>query len=198
MIAGVIGGIFPDFDFIYHIFIDSDRTPHHQYLTHLPLFWAGVWAVLFLIGVWKRDRRFMAVVTTFCASAMLHLVFDTLTGVVYWFKPLSSLGVNVFKVADVHVWWVRNYVDHWTFLFEIAIIVTAMIVFLRVKESVAMVAGLLRQNVPLRQLLVRITICVFGAGLIILVGSLEFNIDNKLFHKAVKLKHKVARSVPAL
>lgn len=198
MIAGVIGGICPDFDFIYHIFIDSDRTPHHQYITHLPLFWSGVWVLCLLIGQWRRDRRFTAVATIFCASAMLHLVFDTLTGTVYWFKPLCLAGVNVFKVADVHIWWVQNYVNHWTFLIEIAITVTAMIVFLRVKESVALVADLFRRNEKLRLLSLRIIICTLGIGLIVLVGSMQFNIDNKAFHKVLNLKHKVEKKVPAL
>jgi hypothetical protein len=198
MVAGVVGAICPDFDFIYHIFIDSDRTSHHKYITHLPLFWMGLWGVLFAIGQWRKDRSFCAVVTTFCASAVLHLAFDTLTGKVYWFAPISRAGLNIFKVADVNVWWVKNYVYHWTFLIEVAITTVAMVVFLRVRESAALIADLFRRHEKLRRLSWRIALCALGVGLIALVGSMRFSIDNKIFHKTLNLKHRVERKVPSL
>jgi inner membrane protein len=198
MVAGVMGGICPDFDFIYHIFIDSDRTPHHEYFTHLPLFWAALWTVSAFLGRVKFGRRFTAVASLFCASALLHLVFDTLTGTVYWLRPFYRPGLNVFEVADVHVWWVQNYINHWTFLIEIGIIITAMAVFLRIRESVALVVDLFRNHPKLRVLIVRIVICIVGLGIIGVVGSMQFNIDNTVFDKTLNLKHKVERRMPSL
>jgi hypothetical protein len=151
-----------------------------------------------VIGTWRHDRRFLAVTTVFCASAMLHLVFDTLTGKVYWFLPLSTAGVNVFKVADVHVWWVKNYLYHWTFLFEIVIAGAAMVIFLRVKETAALVADLFRRDAKLRHATLRVVVCLLGIGLIALAGAMRFSIDNKVFHKAINLKHRVEKKVPAL
>jgi hypothetical protein len=193
MAGGIIGGIMPDFDFIYHIFIDSDRTPHHSYITHMPLFWLGVLGVLFLVGKRMRNRNFIAVSTTLCCSALLHLVFDTLTGVVYWLYPFSKKGFNVFAVADVHVWWVHNYTNHWTFLIEIVIILTAMIMFLRVKETTAYVIDHFRQHEKLRAVTLRVGICAAGLIIIVLVGAWQFNIDNRIFRKVIELKNHVVR-----
>ena len=193
MITGILGGILPDFDFIYHIFIDSARTSHHSYWTHLPIFWLAVWVVLFAIGQWRRNRRFIAVSTTLCASAMLHLIFDTLTGTIYWLYPFSRAGVNMFKVADVHIWWVHNYTCHWTFLIEIAIIATAMIVFLRVKETAADMVDLFRRHEKLRAISMRLGVCALGIGIVVLVGSMRFSIDNRIVHKVKQLKRYVVR-----
>jgi hypothetical protein len=193
MFAGILGGIFPDFDFIYHIFIDSDRTPHHSYLTHLPMFWLSLWLMLFALGQWLKDRRFFALTTTFCLCAMLHLVLDTLTGVIYWFAPFNRMGLNVFTVADVHVWWVRNYTDHWTFLIEIFIVGVAMILFLRVKETIGYLVELFRRNKKLRMLSLRLAVCALGVGAVLAVGSMKFSLDNRLVHKAKQLKEFIVR-----
>ncbi|MBN1578751.1 MAG: metal-dependent hydrolase [Chitinispirillaceae bacterium] len=193
MCAGILGGIFPDFDFIYHIFIDSDHTSHHSYLTHLPMFWLSVWLILFAIGRMRKDRRFVAVATTFCASVMLHLVFDTITGKIYWLYPFVRTGVNVFKVADVHIWWVHNYTHHWTFLIEIVIIAAAMIIFLRVKETIGVIAEPLRRNRKLRLVSLRLTVCALGVSVVMIVGSMRFSIDNRIVHKVKQLKQYIVR-----
>ena len=191
MTAAVLGGIFPDFDFFYHIVIDSSQTPHHSYFTHMPVFWLATWFMLTGMGMILRNRAFIAVTTAFCLSALLHLALDTLTGVIYWFYPLSARGVNVFKVADVHRWWVENYTHHWTFIIEIIITTTAMAVFLRVRETFADIADLFRRHKNLRALSLRLAACALGIAVIALVGSLKFSIDNRAIAKAAKLKRAV-------
>jgi hypothetical protein len=193
MFAGIIGGIFPDFDFIYHIFLDSDRTPHHHYITHLPVSWLALLALLIFVGKLIKNRHFVAVSTVFCLSGLLHLVLDTLTGEVYWFAPFFHKGLNVFSVADVHVWWVRNYTDHWTFLFEIFISLAAMIVFLRVKETGADIFRIFRTTPKLRALSLRLAVCVLGLAAIYVVGNYEFNLNGHIVHKAKQLKHYIVR-----
>lgn len=191
MAAGIIGGIAPDFDFIYHLFIDSARTSHHAYLTHMPVFWIAVWGILAITARARKSRIGMAIATIFCASALLHLTLDTLTGVIYWFYPLSHKGVNVFKVADVHFWWVENFTHHWTFFFEIAIVTAAMIVFMRLRETAGEIVRLFRQHGTLRAITARLTVCVFGIVVIALVGSMKFSIDNRAVEKVIRLKHQV-------
>ena len=191
--AGMFGGILPDFDFIYHIFIDSARTPHHSYFTHLPLFWAALLGVALLASRIERFRRIAPVAVLLCASALLHLVCDTLTGTVYWLAPFNATGFNVFKVADVNIWWVNNYMYHWTFLIEIGIVTTAGLVFLRVGETSRYIVDLFRRHEKLRHISIRIGVCTAGLLLIVLVGSLQFNIDNKIIHKVKELKHRVVR-----
>jgi inner membrane protein len=191
--AGILGGIFPDFDLGYQFLFDPLVDSHHSYFTHLPVFWLAAWCILFGIGTGLKNRSFMALSTIFCLSAGLHLVFDTLTGVIYWFYPISGKGINMFKVADVHVWWVHNYMYHWTFLFEIGIVMVAMTVFLRVRESARVVVHLFRRQENLRALIFRLGICIFGLAVIAIVGSMKFTIDNKAVAKIIKIKHQVAR-----
>jgi inner membrane protein len=191
--AGILGGIFPDLDLIYQFFFDPFVDSHHSYVTHLPVFWLAAWCVLFCIGTGLRNRSFIALSTIFCLSAGLHLALDTLTGVIYWFYPISGKGLNLFKVADVHVWWVHNYMYHWTFLFEIGIVTVAMTVFLRVKESARVIVHLFRRQEKLRSLAIRLGVCVLGIAVIAIVGSLKFTIDNKAVAKIIKMKHYVAR-----
>lgn len=191
--AGILGGIFPDFDLIYQFLFDPLVDSHHAYATHLPVFWLAAWCILFGIGSGLKNRSFIVLSTIFCLSAGLHLVLDTLTGVIYWFYPISGKGINVFKVADVHVWWVHNYMYHWTFLFEIGIVTIAMAIFLRVKESARVVMHLFRHQEKLRSLTFRLGVCVFGLAVIVIVGSMKFTIDNKAVAKIIKMKHYVAR-----
>jgi hypothetical protein len=193
MAAGIVGSIAPDFDFIYHLFIDSARTSHHSYITHMPVCWLGAWLCLAGIGLLQKNRLFIACATTFCLCAGLHLALDTLTGVIYWFYPLSAAGINMFKVADVHVWWVSNFTHHWTFLFEVAWVAAAMIVFLRVRETVADVVQLYRGNERVRALTLRLGLCALGVAVIILTGSMKFSIDNRAADKVLKLKHYMVR-----
>ncbi len=195
MIGGIIGGILPDFDFIYHIFIDSDRTSHHGYWTHMPFFWLAVWLMCFAAGRLSKNGTFTAIISVTCLSALLHLVCDTLTGVIYWFYPFSDRGVNVFRVADMHVWWVRNYIHHWTFLVEIGITAAAMIVFLRIREVVTELTLLFRRNEKIRSLVLRLAICGAGIAVIVFVGSMRFDIDNRFVKKIRQLKHHIVQMV---
>jgi inner membrane protein len=190
--AAIIGGIAPDLDFIYHIFIDSARTPHHSYFTHMPFFWAGLWIVLYVIGKVRRDSSFRTIAAAFCLGAILHLLLDTFTGVIYWFYPFWGKGVNFFAVADVHVWWVENFTRHWTFTFEIAIIAAAMAVYLGPKKTLDDLALLFRHE-KLRSLFLRCTVCAIGLAVVVLVGSMQFNVQSHALELVIKLKHHVER-----
>lgn len=195
MFAGILGSILPDFDLIYYSFFDSSKTAHHGYITHMPVFWLSIWCLCMLIGKIIHDRRTYALGTTLCMNAVVHLVLDTLTGVICWLYPFSIEGVNIFKVANIHIWWVQNYLYHWTFLIEIAITLAAMAVFLRVKETLLDLVNLFGNNRKLRLISFRLGLCVFGLSVIALVVSLRFTIDNRLMHKMIQIKHAVVRMV---
>jgi inner membrane protein len=192
--AGILGGIFPDFDFIYHVFVDSSRTPHHSYFTHMPIFWAGTWLLLFAIGKLRRNGQFVAIATSFCAAAMLHVFLDTLTGEIYWLYPFSHKGYNFFTIADVHVWWVENFTHHWTFSLEILIVAVAALVFLRVPQTVAEILALWRNPGP-RSLMIRLGACMAAFAVVVLVGSLQFNVKSHAIEMVIKIKHHVARMI---
>lgn len=195
LIAGISGAILPDIDFIYHIFIDSDRTPHHSYWTHMPFFWLMIWGILFLIGRWRKQPLFIAAASMLCLNALFHLVLDTLTGVIYWLYPLSHHGFNIFKVPGTRIWWVHQFMNHWTFLIEIVIISAAMFIYIKPREAFRELKNVFTQHPRLQMLSFRTVVCLFGVASIILVGSMRFSIDNKLFAKALKFKQLVVQTL---
>jgi inner membrane protein len=195
MVTGVAGAIIPDIDFFYHFFFDADRTPHHDYITHLPLFWAILWGVLYVIGRLRRSKTFIALSTAFCANVLLHLVFDTITGSIRWLYPVRTNGMNLFVVADVHVWWVQNYLYHWTFLLEVAITAMAMVVFLRVKETFSALTTFYRRHRMLQAAMIRIGVCTFGVGMVLFVGTLRFRSDSRIVHRVRQIRQAVVRMV---
>jgi inner membrane protein len=194
MLAGLVGAILPDLDFIYHIFVDSDKTPHHSYWTHMPVFWLAIWLMLVLVGRWKNRWFFTASTSVLCVNALIHLVLDTITGVIYWFYPLSEKGINIFKVSNTHIWWVHNFTGHWTFLIEIAIIAIALIIFMRVGETWNYIVHLYRESEKLRIVTVRLGVMALGVLAVVTVGSLKFSIDNRIIKKVFRLKQYVSQA----
>lgn len=193
MFAGLIGAILPDVDFIYHLFFDPNKTPHHSYITHMPILWISLTVLSIVTGKLFKNSNFTIVSVTACLSALLHLVCDTITGVIYWLYPLNNKAFNVFSVSDIHIWWVQNYLSHWTFLIEIAIVFLAMVIFLRVKETAAYLMFLFRRSVRLRGILMRMTVCFTAIVIILLVGLVRFDIDKKILKK-LSVKAKVIKT----
>lgn len=194
MFAGLIGAILPDVDFIYHLFFDPNRTPHHSYITHMPILWISLTVLSIFIGKIFKIPNFTIVSVTACLSALLHLVCDTITGVIYWLYPLSSKDFNVFSVSDVHIWWVQNYLSHWTFLIEIAIVFFALVIFLRVRETAAYLMSIFRRSGRFRGIVMRLTVCFTAIVIIVLVGSLRFDIDNRILNKLSAVKIRIIKT----
>ncbi|HEX3020718.1 MAG TPA: metal-dependent hydrolase [Chitinispirillaceae bacterium] len=193
MFAGIIGAILPDFDFFYHFFMDPNKISHHSYISHMPVFWFSLMCILILTGNILKNNKISTISVILCSSAMLHLVCDTITGKIYWLYPLSSRGFNLFAVSDIHIWWVHNYMYHWTFLIEIAIVACAMVIFLRVKETASDIIEIYKINRKFRAIMLRVGVCTIGLVVIVVVGSLRFNVDKKIYRKAIELKHRVEK-----
>jgi hypothetical protein len=90
---------------------------------------------------------------------------------------------------------VKNYICHWTFLIEIIIVFSALAVFLRVKETVVYLTHLLVKNRKLRFIFFRLCVCVLSLSVIAVVISFRFNVDKRLVHKMIQIKHAVVRWV---
>lgn len=198
ILSGIIGGIMPDFDFVYHIFIDSDRTPHHSYITHMPFFWICMMSLLLIAGKLLKKPCLSAVSITVCGAALLHLICDTVTGEIYWLYPFSMHPFNVFAVHGTYIWWVHNYMYHWTFLIEITIVTIAMVVFLRVPETIHHLLIVIQKDKIMQAIFVRLGVCAIGITLIMLIGSIKFDFDNRVFQKIIMLKHYISRNVSVI
>ena len=128
---GIIGSVLPDFDVLYFYLIDNRQHLHHGYWTHIPFFWCAIFSLIFLFS-FAFQRIPLRVCTLACGmNVFLHLFLDTIVGKIRWLYPLSARDIVFFHVPSVHDWWVWNFVFHWTFLFEIALMLIAVYIMLR-------------------------------------------------------------------
>ncbi len=128
MVAGLVGSVCPDFDMLYFHFIDNGRHHHHDYWTHIPLFWFGV--LLLLAGVCKwLSPKHLPLIIVFGVNVIAHLITDTLVGDIKWLYPFNDAYYAFFTVpARYQPWWL-NFILHWTFLLELSILLTAICFF---------------------------------------------------------------------
>lgn len=123
--VGLIVSIFPDIDLIYFYFVDHRQTLHHEYWTHLPVFWLIMLIVAATIGLVIRNRKYFVITTIFFANIFLHLILDTFVGGIAWLYPFNSKSFALTTVPATQDFWVWSFVFHWSFILELAIVLTA-------------------------------------------------------------------------
>ncbi len=119
---GLLASVLPDIDLLYFYLIDNRQTLHHEYWTHVPAFWVAV--MLFIAGYFRLARVPIprAAFAVFFANIFLHMSLDTLAGGILWLYPWDLTSFALVEVPARYGWWVWNFVLHWSFLFEIAIV----------------------------------------------------------------------------
>lgn len=143
MIAGIIASVFPDIDLVYFYIVDHQKFLHHGYWTHIPLFWFTIFCLWFLIAIALRKNNFLEIELIVSSNVMLHLLLDTIVGKIRWLSPFSHRDIFFVEVPSRYDLWVLNFVVHWTFLLEIAIVLCGICLFLsnlRKKMTVSSVA----------------------------------------------------------
>ena len=125
LLLGLLASILPDFDLLYFYLVDKRQHLHHGYWTHLPVFWVVVFIPLFCYAVATKRRYFSLFLFIVFANVIGHLLLDTIVGKIRWLYPWSDADFVLFYVPVRHGWWVWNFVLHWTFLFELAVVVMA-------------------------------------------------------------------------
>ncbi len=125
MSAALIGSLAPDLDLIYFYTIDACRHHHHSYWTHYPVVWLGLMLLSWGIGKIPAMRSIGSWSLIFSLSALIHLLLDCVVGDVPLLAPWSMDFYALSTVpAVVQPWWL-NFLIHWSFLLELAIIFTA-------------------------------------------------------------------------
>lgn len=127
--AGMVGAVFPDIDMLWFYFVDDRGHHHHWYLTHRPAVWLGLLLLCGLLTYLSRTRH-VAIGISFCIGALIHIVFDSIAGQVYWLWPLSDATVTLVVVPPTHSHYILSFLAHWIFKVEIAVTILAAIVFL--------------------------------------------------------------------
>ncbi|WP_265596386.1 hypothetical protein [Verrucomicrobium sp. BvORR106] len=83
-----------------------------------------------LLALLLRSRALALAASSFVGGVFLHLLLDTPFAGIRWLYPLSDHSYYLVTVPATRSWWVWSFVFHWTFLFEIAICIAALVVFI--------------------------------------------------------------------
>ncbi len=135
LFLGLLASILPDIDLLYFYFIDKRKHLHHGYWIHVPFYWLIISIITILIFWLFKKRNYIFASIIFFANIFLHLFLDTIVGKIDWLYPFSEKPIYFFEVPNVYNFWIYNFVFHWTFLFEIAVIIWAIIIFVKTKKS---------------------------------------------------------------
>ena len=124
--AGVVGALAPDFDMLYFHLVDQRQHHHHTYVTHFPVIW-----FLLLLGsaMWfkfAKVKNTAALAAIFSLNGFLHMFFDTIVGDIWWFAPFVDRPFAFFTVPALYKPWWLNFLLHWSFAVEIAILAFAI------------------------------------------------------------------------
>lgn len=125
IIAGVLGAMAPDLDMLYFHLIDQRQHHHHSYWSHFPLVWGAILLFSLLFLSVAKDKRRPLLVSIFALNGFVHLLLDSLVGDVWWLAPFVNQPFALFTVPTHYSPWWLNFVLHWSFLVELALVVTA-------------------------------------------------------------------------
>ena len=123
---GLVASVLPDIDLLWFYLVSDRREVHHAYWPHLPVAWVtlGIVAALALL-VGRASRVAWLALGTMMANVALHLVLDSVAGGVRWGWPWSDHELRLATVtARYRPWWV-NFLVHWTFALELALVAAA-------------------------------------------------------------------------
>ena len=137
--AAVAGALAPDLDML--LFLADPTIHHHAWPTHWPVVWLGLAAAAAPGLARARSRTPAALVLVFAASGFLHLVLDTVAGDVRWLAPISDRAWSLVRVTRRFEPWWLNFVLHWTFAVELALVALAGGVWLRRRRSAQKTTG---------------------------------------------------------
>lgn len=170
IIAGMMGGTFPDIDLLYLHLLDATPQHHHTYWTHLPIAWIGIASL-----TWVVTRRFNApcrlAIASFLLAWLSHLLLDTVAGDMWWLYPLIDQPYSLVHIEAIHHPWWMNYLLHWSMALELSIIGLA----------VALEA---RQPVLLRGIKMARFIAIGTVGLVSLI-AVESLVPNPILQQQV-------------
>jgi LexA-binding, inner membrane-associated putative hydrolase len=129
LFLGLLGSVAPDLDMFYCYFVDHRQHWHHTYFSHWPSFWLCMIVLSAVTGWVTRERMWAYGGALLSINALCHLALDTHVGRIRWFEPFSEQWVYFFDVPSLYHPKILNFVFHWTFVFEIALVSAALYLF---------------------------------------------------------------------
>jgi hypothetical protein len=133
--VGMIASILPDCDvtyyYLYHYLYGQWGPKHHTYWSHTPFYWLIILMTLFLCSLLSRKRKLMFATYIGGANLLLHFVLDSFASKIKWLYPLSNKAFGLFEMTPRYYWWPWNFVFHWTFCFELILVMAAIYVVMK-------------------------------------------------------------------
>lgn len=128
VLAGMVGGIFPDIDLIFAALSDGPRIHHHRYWPHLPAIWLGLGLLAYSLLRLARARgtRYWPATGIFLLGVASHLVLDSLVGGIWWLWPWLDQPFALVRIPATYSPWWLNFLLHWSFGVELAIVALAL------------------------------------------------------------------------
>lgn len=155
LVFGIFCSILPDIDLLYFYTLDHRQHPHHQFWTHMPFFWIAVSLLVYAIGRWKFRPYAALISLLLLGGTFMHMILDSVAGGIFWLYPVSDTYFRMFTITPRFQWWVLNYIIHWTFLAEIAIVAGALWVLRNDQSVKVFVRSLLDNNYILNKIRAR-------------------------------------------
>lgn len=84
LMAGIAGAILPDIDFFFFRYIKD----HHNSWLHIPLFWLGLYLLIYIITLFKKNVSVKKYTALFLIGIATHLFLD-------WFSGRTT-GIKIF------------------------------------------------------------------------------------------------------
>jgi inner membrane protein len=108
-VSALLFGILPDIDLLILQMFNIPPFAHHNYFTHTPIFYIGIWLILKLIvyvfpkilnkktsGVLHLNLLNI-LLNTFLICTMVHFLGDIIVGSIMIFYPFSTVHISIFE-----------------------------------------------------------------------------------------------------
>lgn len=135
IVAGIAGALAPDLDMFYFYLVDGRQHHHHTYWSHYPIVWGSLLVATLLWFLLARQSKAAGLSLIICLNGFLHLVLDSLVGDIWWFAPYVDKPYSFFTVSPGFKPWWLNFILHWSFLAEVIIVTTAILVFKKSRKK---------------------------------------------------------------
>ena len=102
-------GILPDFDFFLLSMLRVPTYTHHDFITHTPIYWIGLWLLLILLSkliyphLNTKTRQFLTkdflniILNTFLIAGLSHLLADLLVSDIALLYPISDYPFSILR-----------------------------------------------------------------------------------------------------
>jgi inner membrane protein len=69
-----------------------------------------------------RNRSCATLAVIFSLNGLIHLFLDTIVGDIWWFAPFIDKSFALFIVPALYKPWWLNFLFHWSFALELAVV----------------------------------------------------------------------------